>query len=144
MAKKHLPFYNVDRSVGKGGLNQYEDVLLVQFMLSQIGKVPPHPLPPPSTPLVMNGSPSDALTEWILWFQKSLKTVGENVMVDGRVDPSRAHDGSFYPPSHGRTMYYLNMTFRRRFRAAHDALERDNNCPIPVRTKFALVDEIPV
>lgn len=143
MAKKFLPFYNVDAPVGKGGANQYDDVMLIQFMLSGIGKVPPHPIPPPTTPLVVDGTPSETLNEWILWFQKCCKAASQNVMVDGRIAPSRSTNGSFYPPSHGHTMGLLNMTFRRRFRTPHDALERDNTCPIPLRTKFGLYDDIP-
>ena len=141
MAKKFLPFYNVDAPVGKGAANQYDDVLLIQFMLSGIGRVPPHPLPPPTTPLAVNGTPSETLNEWVLWFQKCCKVTGQNVLVDGRIDPSRSQTGSFYPPGHGHTMGLINITFRRRFRAAHDALERDPNCPIAIRTKFALYDD---
>jgi hypothetical protein len=143
MATKFLPFYNVDASVGKGGANQYDDVLLVQYMLSGIGRVPPHPLPPPTTPLSVDGTPSPLLNEWILWFQKSCKAKAQNVMVDGRIDPSRSANGSFYPPSHGHTMGLLNITYRRRFRASHDAMERDQQCPMPLRTKFALYDDFP-
>lgn len=140
MATKFLPFYNVDLSVGQGGSNQYDDVLLVQYMLSQIGKVPPHPLPPPATPLPLNGIASALLTEWILWFQKSTKSVGESILTDGRIDPSRAKNGCFYPPAHGRTMFFVNASFRRRLRTQHDALERDNACPAPLRLKLALAN----
>jgi hypothetical protein len=112
-------------------------VLLVQYMLSQIAKVPPHPLPPPGTPLPLNGMASELLVQWILWFQKSTKSVGESIIADGRIDPSQAQGGSFYPPAHGRTMFFVNASFRRRFRAAHDAMEADSHCPMPLRVKFA-------
>ncbi|MBI5721470.1 MAG: hypothetical protein HZC37_27685 [Burkholderiales bacterium] len=141
MARKLMPFYNVEQAVGQGGANVYDDVLLVQYMLSQVGKVPPHPLPPPATPLQPNGVPTPALKEWILWFQKSTKQVGESIIVDGRIDPSKAQDGGFYPPASGRTMFFLNASFRRRFRAAHDVMEADPLCPMALRVKFAAANE---
>ena len=39
-------------------------------------------------------------------------------------------------------MFFMNSSYRRRYRTSHDAMERDNDCPIPLRTKFAFVDEI--
>lgn len=135
MATKYLPFYNVDRSVGKGGVNSSDDVLLIQFFLSEIGKVPPHPIPPPSTPLVVNGIANQTLNEWILWFQNAVKKVGKVVTVDGRIDPAQIHNGSRYGGQ--GTMAHLNVTYRNRFRAAHDALELASNCPGQLAGKFA-------
>jgi hypothetical protein len=143
MARKFLPYYNVDASVGNGGTNFYEDVLLVQFMLTRIAEKPPHPLPPPSTFLGWDGIATPVLVEWIIWFQKSTKAVGESIIVDGRIDPSHAKEGSFRPPARGRTMSFMNASYRRRYRESHDAMERDNECPTPLRMKFGLVDEVP-
>jgi hypothetical protein len=125
MAKKLLPYYNVEASVGKNGANHPEDVLLVEFMLAGIGGVPPHPFPPPTTP-------------------KCCKAENQHVIVDGRIDPSKTKDGSYYPPSAGHTLHLMNMTYRRRFRDSHDAMERDVTCPIALRVKFGFYDDIPL
>lgn len=138
MAEKHLPYYNVSQSVGKGGVNNAEDVLLVQLFLSEVGKVPPHPIPPPTTPLVVNGLASQNLNDWILWFQNAVKKAGKSIVVDGRIDPSRITDGSYYG---GRgTMAHLNVSYRKRFRENHNALENAKNCPAQLQSKFAAVE----
>jgi hypothetical protein len=124
MAKKLLPYYNVEASVGKNGANHPEDVLLVEFMLAGIGGVPPHPFPPPTTPIILDGVISPALIEWIFWFQKCCKAENQHVIVEGRIDPSK--------------------TYRRRFRDSHDAMERDVTCPIALRVKFGFYDDIPL
>ena len=142
MARKFLPYYNVGQSVGNGGSNSPDDVMLVQYLLSRIGKTPPHPLPPPPMPLAVNGVATPLLNEWILWFQKCNKAIGEQVLVDGRIDSSKSQGGSFYPPASGRTMFFLNTTFRRRFRAEHDALDLDPQCPMPLRAKFTAESDI--
>ena len=144
MAKKLLPYYNVEASVGKNGANHPEDVLLIEFMLAGIGGVPPHPLPPPTTPLILDGVETPALIEWIFWFQKCCKAENQYVIVDGRIDPSKTKDGSYYPPSAGHTLHLMNMTYRRRFRDSHDAMERDPTCPIALRVKFGFYDDIPL
>ena len=134
MATKFFPFYNVGQPVGKTGTNNSEDVVLVQFFLSEVAKVPPHPIPPPATPLTVNGMASPALTEWILWFQNCVKKVGKPVQVDGRIDPAMLHGGDIYGGS--GTIVHLNVTYRRRFRAGHNALETASNCPASLRMKF--------
>ena len=138
MAEKYLPFYNISQPVGQGGVNSSEDVSLVQLFLSEVGKVPPHPIPPPTTPLLVNGIASPLLNEWILWFQKAVKQAGKQIIVDGRIDPARIHDGSYYG---GRgTIAHLNISYRKRFRANHNALETAPNCPGQLKGKFVGVE----
>jgi hypothetical protein len=138
MATKKLPFYNVSQSVGPMGTNKSEDVLLVQFFLSEIGKVPPHPLPPPPVPLAVNGQVSPVLGTWILWFQNCVKAAGKPVIVDGRVDPWLTPGADWKGSS--ATIVHLNATFRRRFRDAHNALENAAHCPSVLRSKFQSQD----
>jgi hypothetical protein len=135
MAKKFIPFYNVETSVGKNSINANEDVLLVQFFLTEIVKVPPFPIPPPSTPLAVDGFPSPALEEWIWWFQNSCKQNGKIITIDGRIDSAVPHNGSIYG-GHG-TILHLNMSYRKRFRTAHNGLEIDPSCPGILRAKFS-------
>ena len=134
MATKEIPFYNVDQSVGKGGANKTDDILLIQFFLTEIAKVPPHPLPPPTTPLPVNGSPAAPLVEWIQWFQNSVKKAGKIIVADGRVDRASGQGGSYYVTDY--TMVHINVSYRRRFRRSHDALENASNCPMALKTKF--------
>ncbi|MBL8178327.1 MAG: hypothetical protein JNK48_26865 [Bryobacterales bacterium] len=131
MATKNYTTYNVDASVGKHGVNQSVDVMLVQYMLSRIGKSQGLPLQPPKTPIVPDGRPGPTLEEWILWFQKAVRQTGNQVVVDGRIDPI---PGDPYSSAH--TMMHLNVTFRRRFRKEHDSLESDPMAPEPIRAKF--------
>lgn len=136
MAKKFIPFYNVDNSVGKGGINSPEDVLLVQFFLTEVAKVGPHQMPPPKTPLPINGVPSPQLNEWIEWFQAAVKNAGKNVTKDGKVDPAKMHGNDIYHNGTG-TILHLNISYRKRFRAEHNVLENAQNCPLPLKIKFS-------
>ncbi len=143
MAEKLLPFYNVEQAVGKNGFNQGSDVLLIQFFLSEIGKVPPHPIPPPTTPLVLNGDPNSVplLITWIEWFQKGVKAVGNPGVVDGRVDSAKTFDKwSYFNNTKGLfvdgTMQDINFAYRRRFKKAHNDLAHAPNCPPQLFTLF--------
>jgi hypothetical protein len=138
MPKKHLPFYNVDKSVGKFAVNSPSDVLLVQFFLTEIAKVPPHPIPPPQTPLALNGVPSPALNEWIKWFQDATSKAGKVIIADGRIDPAQIHNGSIWGGQ--GTIVHMNMTYRNRFRSSHDALEKAPNCPPGLSPGFAAAE----
>ena len=146
MPSKYVPFYNVTQAVGRGGTNSTNDVMLIQFFLSEIARVPPHPIPPPVTPLPVNGDPNPLhlLEEWIMWFQSSVRRVGKPITVDGRVDPARTFDDyplvnnpntrAFFLDS--GTMVNINFTYRRRFTQAHNALEQAPNFPGQLRALF--------
>lgn len=136
-----MPFYNVENSVGKWGVNNPEDVMLVQFFLSEVAKVPPLPLPPPSTPLTVNGIASPTLNEWILWFQNATKTAGKVIIVDGKIDPAMIYNGSRWGGQ--GTIVHMNAAYRNRFRAAHNSLETASNCPGPLAAKFASFESNP-
>ena len=135
MAKKYIPCYNVEAPVGKGGTNRPDDVLLVQFFLTEVAKVPPHPVQPPTTPLSVNGVPTPLLNDWILWFQKSCKLAGTGFVTDSRIDPARMHGDNIYAGD--GTILDLNIAYRRRFRDAHNYLEAYKDCPLPLKIKFA-------
>lgn len=135
MAIKYVPFYNVENSVGKGGVNSPEDVLLVQYFLSNIAKMPPHPIPPPGLPLTVNGMATPLLNDWIDWFQKSVQKVGKPIIVDGKIDPAKIYGGSIRGGQ--GTIVHLNATYRNRFRSQHSQLEIAPNFPGVLSTKFA-------
>lgn len=144
MAKKFIPFYNVESSVGQGGANKTDDVLLVQFMLSEIGKRPDHPTPPPKSKLTLDGKSGPITLEWILWFQNNVKLKGGPITADGRIDSAQEQDGDWYhsfsPGGVGYTITHLNVTYRRRFHRDHDALELAASCPGPLKAKFLADD----
>jgi hypothetical protein len=135
MASKLWPVYNVDSSVGKFAANKSDDVMLVQFMLQQVGKAPNPPLPPPSKPLVADGIHTSLLDEWILWYQKGVVKTGRQITLDGRIDRARGelHETSF-------TIMHLNASYRKRYRKSHDALENDPAAPAALRAKFRAGD----
>jgi hypothetical protein len=39
-------------------------------------------------------------------------------------------------------MFFVNVSFRRRFRQQHDAMEADNGCPAPLRLKLAMANAV--
>lgn len=135
MAKKFIPFYNVENSVGKGGINAPEDVMLVQFFLSEVGKVGPHPVPTPALPLTVNGMATPLLNDWILWFQEAVKKAGKGFVTDGKIDPAKMHGQDIYQGT--GTILHLNISYRKRYRAAHNVLESAPNCPGLLKSKFS-------
>jgi len=138
-----VPFYNIDSSVGRHGANNREDVLLVQFFLSEIGKRGPHPLPPPSNKLSVDGNADSTLEEWIEWFQMSVREVQGAGAFDKRVDPARTmntpakqkNDRVVFDVG---TMAALNITYRKRFKNEHDCLAKAGNCPVELRANFSV------
>lgn len=148
MAKKFIPFYNVEASVGQGGVNKADDVMLVQFMLSEIGSTSDHPTPPPKNKLVVDGKSGPVTIEWILWFQNNVKKRGGAITPDGRVDPAREQGGDWYhsrsPGGVGYTITHLNATYRRRFHDDHDAMEQATRCPAQLKAKFIADDVIKI
>ena len=141
MAYNLVPFYNIDTAVGRNGVNQREDVLLVQFFLSEIGKKGPHPLPAPATKLSVNGVADELLEEWIEWFQLSVRKAQGSGAVDKRIDPAKTmntpakqkHDRVAFDVG---SMAAMNITYRKRFRSEHDCLAKAGNCPGELRGNF--------
>ena len=142
MAYHLVPFYNIESSVGRHGANNREDVLLVQFFLSEVGNRGPHPLPPPATKLKVDGNADSVLEEWIEWFQMSVRKVHGKGIVDKRIDPARTMNT---PAKQKKdrvafdvgSMADLNITYRKRFRSEHDCLAKAGNCPAELRANFS-------
>jgi hypothetical protein len=93
MAFRVRPFYNLDKSVGRGKDNIRDDVTLVQFFLDNIGKNPGllfgH-FKAPASQLRVTGTFDNATHDWIVAFQTAMKAGFQpNMLVDGIVDPAR-------------------------------------------------------
>lgn len=146
MAHKSYPFYNVSHSVGKNGLNNGDDVWLVQYMLMQIAQDPALGASAPDEPLRINGVYTPLLDVWIRWFQELVRARGGLVYIDSRIDPFPAPRKDGYcrsaMPDHFHTIGHLNATFRRRYRAKHDHLE-DQPELLGIRKRLAADDYAP-
>jgi hypothetical protein len=138
MAQKWYTIYNIDRAVGSGATNELTDVMLIQFMLNRIAPLVQSPVPKPASAIAVDGRFSSALRDWILWFQKSNNALSKvAVTADGRIDPLPYFNNGGPPPY---TIYALNNTYRRRFKASHDRFDSDPTVPAPLRVKFTQDD----
>src|SRR5690348_1862960 len=82
-------FYNVVNAVGKNCPNRNDDVKLVQYLLqifySQSG------FPPPKGMMRVDGIRGPVTKNWITRFQLDVKSYGNSVSIDGRMDRARDH-----------------------------------------------------
>jgi len=87
------PSYNVDWSVGAGGINSALDVKLVQALLRMAYyELPKRPgvVPPPGASLIaVDGIAGAQTRKHIMAFQQGLKADGAPILVDGKMDPFR-------------------------------------------------------
>lgn len=94
--------WNVDNAVGVGGVNSYEDVYLVQFMLNMVAKSP-KPMSTTTRPkllaLQVNGVCDAYTIECIKAIQSAWKEKKPSVVVDGRISkagPSLKYGTDWY------------------------------------------------
>jgi hypothetical protein len=131
MAYKHIPFYNLDQTVGPGAPNQRSDVLLVQYFLRELFNHPDLRADKPPGDVPVDGLFGPVTAIWIGCYQKQLKAKGFSVVTDGRVDPARGElMFSKVAISHERyTIWHMNVSFRKRYPQAHDHLETAPGVP---------------
>jgi len=130
MATKEIPFYNVDFAVGPNAINKRTDVMLVQFFLREIYNHPSLIATKPPGTMVVDGLCGPITSQWILHFQQDVKKHGKSVLIDGRVDHARGEQCTLSSISRtGYTIGHLNATYRKRYLAQHDYLERHPKIP---------------
>ncbi|MEO8071774.1 MAG: hypothetical protein ABI686_00865 [Acidobacteriota bacterium] len=112
-------FYTVDQSVGVGGANSREDVLLVQFFLRVGMENSPQSagfIPPGEKPISIDGSCGRQTNTYIKFFQveEGRRTPGFATTTEGRIDPVTT--GTFRGSITGRllTIIALNIVYRTR------------------------------
>jgi len=130
MATKEIPFYNVDHAVGPHAANHRTDVMLVQFFLHEIYNHLSNIANKPNGDMTIDGTFGPITAHWIIQFQNDCKQHGLSVLVDGRVDQARGKQWS--SSSISRTKYtigHLNATYRRRYGAQHDYIEKNPKVP---------------
>lgn len=123
MAYKLMPVYNIDQSVGQGGVNQPQDVRLIQTMLNELAKIRVDWAP--STLLPVDGVATPVLRDWITAYQKHVRAAGQPITVDGRVDPmavTKLVDWSSGFGGSWSTMFTLNYNLRKRALGVHEGL----------------------
>lgn len=135
MAHQRAPFYNTDAAVGKGQPNATDDVLLVQFFLSE--EATKHTIfawNKPATPLNVNGRFDDNLTAWIRSFQEALKGVGSPVTVDGIVNSVPGAFTSQTTRTHTKyTLMFLNNLYESMFPDKFRNLPNEDSVPVLLR-----------
>jgi hypothetical protein len=128
MAYKVQPFYNVDAPVGAGQANKPEDVTLVQYLLLKVSTRTGAKWTPPATPLVVNGTYTPLLGEWIKSFQTAAQATKDGI-VHPQANPHWKHWG---------TIVALNGSFRNNFGAArHDNITAEADFPASLRTPLS-------
>jgi hypothetical protein len=106
---------NVNQAVGANAPNRTDDILLVQYFLTQIYSNATKIYPPiqqtPDGDLPVDGNWSSTLASWILNFQTERSQAGWSMWPDGRVDP--IPDVGNSTPIHNKlyTIYWLNYGF---------------------------------
>jgi hypothetical protein len=130
------PFYNVTMAVGPVGTapNRRDDVLLVQYLLTNIVGTVDNWVPPKSAKrLHVNGRMGSDTAAWIKSYQDSLD---DQIAKDGRVDRALGAAGSI---SHTRyTILFLNHHFQNAQPKKFEALEDDVEAPAELRTAIKL------
>ncbi len=143
MASKEIPFYNVDSAVGPGCPNKRTDVMLVQYFLRRLYYNSVKQYKPDGPPVEVTGVCDDRTKAWILFFQKELTSTGNNVLVDGRVDPGKQGQLSAISRT-GYTIEGLNVQHAKRYRKDHDYLELSPNVPAELRSELQQYEPKPV
>jgi hypothetical protein len=134
MAFKVQPFYNIDAPVGAGQPNKPDDVTLVQYLLVKVASRTAGKWTPPAAPLVVNGSYTPALGEWIKSYQVTVKATTDGV-VHPQVNPHWKHHG---------TLVSLNGSFRNNFGAArHDNITAEPDFPATLRSSLSAANAKP-
>jgi hypothetical protein len=147
MAQTHVKFYNVSKEVGPGKPNVSDDVLLVQFFLSEIGDfwqiLSGKPNSMGTSPLIdlkilkplpVNGKADQNLYNWIKWFQSVSSFGGTSAALDGIVSPAPS---ALYKGSHSKVVFSIvkmNNAFQSFFRSRWDNLPTDPKVPSQLRT----------
>lgn len=115
--------YNVDYAVGHWGCNFKEDVMLVQALLRiayyEVRDGPRQTFEPPAgfdTPIAVDGICGPNTTRFIQHYQDQSRSAGQDVLCDGRFDPSRAYTQL---SSISHTKYSIELLNNHCFHACH-------------------------
>jgi hypothetical protein len=133
MACYHRPFYNVDGAVGRGKRNASDDVMLVQFFLTEIARKNTGVFKPPDQALQVSGAADENLYAWISAFQNQY-----SARPDGIVDTAR---GSAYTRStithEIYTIVKLNNAFASLYPERFPDLRKDMTIPGVLRNALS-------
>lgn len=134
MPYKVNPFYNIDTPVGPGQPNKPDDVALVQYLLVKVASRTAGKWTPPASPLVVNGTYTPALGEWIKSYQAIVKATQDGV-VHPQSNPHWKHYG---------TLVSLNASYRNNFGGArHDNLVAESDLPASLRSSLSAAKSKP-
>jgi hypothetical protein len=133
-------FFNVDSSVGKEGANSnWDDVLLVQFLVHKAGDTASPTISPDRKARMLKvratGICDDDTIDGIRAAQEHIRLGIPGTVVDGRVSPARGYDYG------GGTwiLVFLCMQLRMKFPNLWPRLQDLPDCPPQLKTRFAEV-----
>jgi hypothetical protein len=107
---KHSNFYNVTRAVGKGGYNEKEDVMVVQFFLQRVYLHADMKARKPKGEMKVDGKCGPITCNWILKFQLDMRDIGRDCYPDGLVDKAgNENNADNWNTSISRTHYTIRM-----------------------------------
>jgi hypothetical protein len=125
-------FYNLSKTVGRGGFNWEEDTMVVQFFLQRMyltGKLGPAP----KGNMTVDGICGNITKNWILKFQLDSQRAGANIFVDGTVSSAenRSLDASITRTRY--TIIYLNAGVKKNEPFLYNNLESHQAVPPKLR-----------
>ena len=128
-----LLFYNVERAVGPGCVNNRNDVLLVQYLLREAFKTPFFSRDPLAGFAGLTGLADQMTLAAIMHFQRGLRKERAVLSAaDGRIDPAGTDPISSI--SHTQyTIINLNLAYQTRRPNEYPIIAQAADCPAELR-----------
>jgi hypothetical protein len=129
-------FYNLDRSVGKGGANRRDDVLLVQYLLKTSANVPGKFLAAVGGPPPVAGVWGDVDDILLGMVQSHWAERGTATFQDRRVDPVPLHQVST-PIHHAQyKILTLNVIYQSLRSSDYPKMADATDCPPELKSQI--------
>jgi hypothetical protein len=132
-------FYNLTAAVGYGQKNFTEDVKVVQFFLNRFYSVPKMQSQKPNGDMTVDGKVGPITRNWIVKTQLIAQSKGNQILVDGIVDPAGNAMGGKWRGGISGTLYtirLINMFLRTNDSVVYQTLTTNPVVPGDVRLIF--------
>ena len=132
-------WYNVSQTVGAGGRNVWDDVYLVQILLSYLRPYVRVLQDPSLKPLRIDGSCGPITQAYIESYQSHVKVHHPFFKPDGLVEPGKHYQYMSPSVSRGATIVQLNYELFDKAAAAHADIPTSPMTPAALRAALAYV-----
>jgi len=132
-------FYNLTSAVGYGQKNMTEDVKVVQFFLTRFYSVPRMQSKKPFGAMTIDGKVGPITRNWIVKTQLVAQSSGNQILIDGIVDPAGNAMGGKWRGGISGTTYIIRMInafLRTNDSAVYQTLTINPEVPGDVRLIF--------